>query len=225
MRAVNLLPASAAPKRTLPPTPVVVAAATPLIVASLVLAAYSVVHAGVVDKQGQLAAVRAEIEGSRPVVTKSTSTVSDLAGERALRQAALDDVLTKTQPWDSTLRDLARLLPDNVWLTALSTQSPTPADVDVAPTPAPATAGETMPADATTPPPPATPPAPKGSLTLSGFTTSQDSVAHLLARLRLLPMLGDVTLGSTTASKLGEKPVIQFEVTAVITPATPVTAT
>ncbi len=36
------------------------------------------------------------------------------------------------------------------------------------------------------------------AFTINGYAHSQEAVARLLARLRLLPMLGDVTLGSTT---------------------------
>jgi hypothetical protein len=38
----------------------------------------------------------------------------------------------------------------------------------------------------------------------------------LLVRLRLLPILSNVTLGTTTSTTVGAKPVVQFSVTAAI---------
>ncbi len=56
---------------------------------------------------------------------------------RASWEAALQDALSKQMPWDVTLDDLARVLPSDVWLTALSVQTPTPANVARSDTPAP----------------------------------------------------------------------------------------
>jgi Tfp pilus assembly protein PilN len=147
-----------------------------------------------------------------------------LVGQLSQRQAALEDALSKEVSWDATLDDLARVLPKDVWLTSLSAQSPTPAGVaTVAPTPAATTTGSTTTTStaATTtttaaPVPAATTPT---AFTISGFAGSQDSVAELLARLRLMPMLNNVTLGNTTTrapAVAGGKSFVQFQVSANI---------
>ena len=56
------------------------------------------------------------------------------------------------------------------------------------------------------------------AFSIGGYTYSEDSVARLLTRLQLLPMLSGVTLGTTTSSSVGNKPVVQFLVTATVTP-------
>jgi hypothetical protein len=195
MRAVNLLPRDdVRSSRGLPGPWVLVSAAAPLLAGTLVYLGYSAEHSSVVDRHAELGVVNSRIKA----LSASGSNASGEAGlvsERSLRQAALLDVLAKTMAWDVTLNDLARVIPSDVWLTAMSAQSPTPAGA------AASTSGAANPM----------------GFTLGGYAHSQEAVAHLLARLRLLPMLNDVTLGSTTASSSTTgKAILQFQLTAVV---------
>jgi Tfp pilus assembly protein PilN len=197
MRAVNLLPKDEARDRRGLPSPwVMLSAAAPLLAGSVVYLGYSREHASLVDKRGELSAVRARLATVKSATSMAAAQTS-LVGERTKRQLALEDALAKVMPWDVTLDDLARVIPKDVWLTTLTAASPTPAGV-VATTTAPAA------------------PNPSG-FTLSGYAHSQDAVAHLLARLRLLPMLGNVALGSTSAAT-GDtgNGLVQFQVTASV---------
>ena len=196
MRAVNLLPKDVVRDRRGLPSPwVMLSAAAPVLAGSLVYLGYSTEHSTLVTKRGELAAVRSRLESVKAAGASAAAQTS-LVGERTKRQLALEDALAKVMPWDVTLDDLARVIPKDVWLTALSADSPTPAGVAT--------------------PTAASPPNPTG-FTLSGYAHSQDAVAHLLARLRLLPMLGNVALGSTSGAT-GDtgKGLVQFQVTASV---------
>ena len=98
-------------------------------------------------------------------------------------------------------RDLARVLPANVWLKALSVKEPPDAGVLADGTTAPpAVAGQAQ-------------PAPTGVL-IDGYTYTQPDVARLLARLATLPSLQRVTLTSSVKEKLGKKDVFHFIIVA-----------
>jgi Tfp pilus assembly protein PilN len=207
MRAVNLLPQEATRERRagLPNTlPLVGAAAVPVIALSLVVVGYSQEHSIARTKRGELAALRAEVAKAVPATAPTLPDVSGLVSARAQRLTALEDVLGKQLPWDTTLRELARALPANVWLTDLTATSPTPAD-STAPPP---TAGST-------PTPPSTP---TTSFTIDGYTYAQDDVAALLERLQLLPSLSNVSLASSARATIGKQSLVQFQVTAVVQP-------
>jgi Tfp pilus assembly protein PilN len=103
--------------------------------------------------------------------------------------------------WDAVFRDLARVLPENVWLSTLQLAQPTAAanlaDATAAPTPV---AGGAAP----------TPTA----VSIDGFTYTQPDVARLLARLATLPSLQRVTLTSSQSQVVGSKPVVHFVIVA-----------
>ena len=203
MRAVNLLPKDEVrARRGLPRLGpwIVVSAAAPVLAASFVYLGFSIEHSSVTAKRAELRTVHERIRALNGSSDASAIGEAALVGERSLRQAALVDVLAKGVSWDVMLDDLGRVIPPDVWLTTLTAQSPTPSGVAVATT--------------------AVGPNPTG-FTLAGFAHSQEAVAHLLARLQLLPMLSDVTLGSTTASDPGTgQPVVQFQLTAIVQPTT-----
>jgi Tfp pilus assembly protein PilN len=164
------------------PSPwVLLAASVPVVAGSLVYLGYSAEHSTVADKQAQLAVVQAKLASLSQLHggAASQATLLTLKGQRSM---AIQDALSKSMNWDLTLEDLARVLPKGVTLTTLSAQSPTPSAV------------------ASTGLPPA--PAPVGSapqtFSISGNAQNHDQVAELLERLSLLPMLTNVTLGSTT---------------------------
>lgn len=209
MRAVNLLPRDiAAEGRSLKDVlPVVGAAAVPMIAASLVFIGYARAHADAAQQLGQVAALEQEIARATPATVTKTVDTSALVSSRAARRSALADALSKQIAWDRALGDVARVLPNRVWLNDMTVVSPTPAD-KAAPTPAPV---------------PATGPSsgPSGFI-IDGYTYTMEDVALLLQRLQLLPTLTNVTLTSTSGSTIGDKPVVQFSISASI--AVPATA-
>ncbi len=207
MRAVNLLPRDdpRTRRRGMPGPWVMLSAAAPFVAGGVVYLAYSSEHSSVAAKRAALGDVRSRLATVTPAIA-NTAAESGLVAQRAARQAALQDALTKMMPWDVTLDDLARVLPKNVWLTSLSVQSPTPA---ASATPTAAASGL----------------AGAAGFTLQGYAQSQTEVADVLARLSLLPMLNNVSLASTSTSASSSGPAsastgatgsVQFEVTAGI---------
>ena len=208
MHAVNLLPRQlvVAPRRKLQPLALAGAAAVPVIAIVLVVIGYSSASSTVAAEKTKFAALEAQIAalgGAASVTPKSatdTATVAQwnvLIGERTARLAELDTVLSLSLPWDSMLRNVARILPNDVWLTALTVQSPVSFGT--------ATSTTSSPSSATA-----------SNFTITGFGESEKSIALLLVRLRLLPTLSNVTLGTTTSSTVGAKAVVQFSATAAI---------
>jgi Tfp pilus assembly protein PilN len=182
MRAVNLLPKDEARTRRGMPSPWVLLAATvPVVAGSLVYLGYSSEHSTVADKQAQLAVVQARLASLSSLHggAASQATLLTLKGQRSL---AIQDALSKQMPWDVTLEDLAHVLPKGVSLLTMSAASPTPS------------------AAASTGLPPVAPAAGSAPMTFSitGNAQNHDQVAELLERLSLLPMLTNVTLGSTS---------------------------
>jgi Fimbrial assembly protein (PilN) len=135
-------------------------------------------QSSVADKRAALDSVQARIK----VLTEAGSGAegqASLVNETSQRNAALVEVLGKTMAWDVALGNLARVIPSDVWLTGLTAQSPTPSGTPTVAGAAPTGASPT-------------------AFTLAGVARSHDAVAHLVARLQLLPMLKDVTLGDVT---------------------------
>lgn len=221
MRAVNLLPKDdARSRRTLPSPWVLLSAVAPILAGSLVYLGYSVEHSSVVAKRGELGVVQARL-ATLTAARSGVAAESGLLSQKVQRQIALQDALGKAMPWDVTLDDLARVIPTDVWLTNLTVDSPTPAGVAApppTPTPTtPATTTTTTSGSATPATPAPAPPVNPTAFTLTGYAHSQDAVAHLLARLRLMPMLGNVALGNTSAAT-GDTSngIVQFTITASI---------
>jgi len=200
MRGVNLLPSdirAATRKR-----PSLVAVALPVAVAVPVAALgfmFVSAHGKVSDSQAQLDAVRAEIDA----LPKPRGPVIDasLQGEQAQRAQAVANVLGSRVPWDAVLRDVSRVLPENVWLTSLQAQ--------VAATAALGSTAAATTATAT----PGVPSTPTGAQ-IDGFTYSHPDVARLLARLATLPTLTNVTLASSKVEVKGKTSIVHFQIAA-----------
>jgi Tfp pilus assembly protein PilN len=197
MQAVNLLPAYARPAsrlasigKELSPARVVkiggiVAAVCALAIAALYVYERSVVNdrkATLSDAQARLAAVEATAAPLRAAESASTARATIIRTVSGSRVA-----------WEGVLRDLSRVLPDQVSLQSLSSQSPTPASGVASP--------------------PAVGVAPT-SFTIAGTTTSHVRVGLVLDRLALLPWLSDVTLGSSSHGTAGD----QFTISANFVP-------
>jgi Tfp pilus assembly protein PilN len=207
VRAVNLMPRElAGVQRTgLPKAlPLMAAATVPAIAIGLVVAGYRSAHSVVAEKQGELTALQAEVAkataAAKPVSTKPAVDTSVISQDRTQRLSELTGVLARELPWDTTLRELGRVLPAGVWLTTLSLTSPAPADVSTAPVAtAPGAAAPT-------------------TFKVDGTAMTQEDVAAFLARLELLPDLDTVTLSSSAQQQgaAGARSLITFTITGAI---------
>jgi Tfp pilus assembly protein PilN len=135
--------------------------------------------------QAQLAALQVQAEKPSP------TSGPELEGERAARTNALATALSGRVAWDRLLRDISLVLPSDVYLTALTAQSPTPAS---APTPAATTTTATH-------------------FAIAGSTGEQEDVALLLSRLSILPELSGVQLVSSLRGDEGD---VVFTINAVV---------
>jgi Tfp pilus assembly protein PilN len=223
MRAVNLLPVeSAAQQKRLAGGQVLLAATAPLVAAALIYVGFTYEHAKVSDVRATVQVAQAELSGLGPAATVATAG-RQLAGERTSRFQALRDALGRRFPWDTTLDQVARVLPPDVWLTELDAQSPTPTTVS-------STSGATSSSDASSTttsttattttssadsPPPVTVAAP-AIFSLSGYALTNEGIAQALARLALVPTLTNVALVSTASIAIGAKQVVQFQISASI---------
>jgi len=190
MRAVNLLPADAyVAKPKLPHAPVVLAATVPVLAGALVYMTYSLEHSKVSDRKIALSVVQSQVASLSPSQVL-LSAASQVASERQAREIELTDALGKQIPWDVAFDQIGRVLPANVWLTSLTADSPTPV----------------------------TGAAPTTTFTIQGYTYKLSDVSTVLARLSLVPSLTNVQLTTAGVSALGKKNVVQFSITASISP-------
>jgi len=194
MRPANLLPPDLARGggRNLPAGPIAAVGAGMAVVV-LVGGGYYSAHGKVSKRQDELAALHAQL-AAIPAPKRPTIQVSpQITAEKDARMTALDAALGQRVPWDSVLRQLSLVLPDDVWLRTLSAKSAAPGT-----TPA---AGTTTGTAAT-------------GLVMTGFTYTQEGVARLLTRLALLPQLGNVQLQSASTSKVESRDVVAFTIAA-----------
>jgi Tfp pilus assembly protein PilN len=120
-------------------------------------------------------------------------------GGSASELAVVTSIMQQRASWDGFLGTLSRVVPEDVWLLSLSAQEPTTGAVPSAATPAP-TAGGTS------------------SVTFTGYTYSQPSVARMMRRLDLVPWLQDVSLVSSTKTAINSHKVFQFTLGANFNP-------
>ena len=76
------------------------------------------------DQQSQLDALNAELAAlPRPELDKNGAGVdATLAAEKNNRVAALSTALSSRVAWDRVLRQISQILPEDVWLTSLTSQ-------------------------------------------------------------------------------------------------------
>jgi type IV pilus assembly protein PilM len=208
-RAVDLIPVEARVALRSGPSlaQVVVSAAVAVPVAALTI--FFLGASGDVNKrQDTLSAAKAEL-AALPVPTRPKIDPA-LKPEQAARATAVSEVIGSRLAWDAVLRDVARVLPADVWLDELTATVPHPLG-DAGAAAAAATATASAAATATGP---AAPVAPTG-VSIKGFTYTQSDVAELLARLGTVPSLSNVQLDSTERQDAkGKKTVIQFTILA-----------
>jgi Tfp pilus assembly protein PilN len=198
MRAVNLLPRQQAESKTARPNAVVLVAAIGSAAVLLGLVGGFLVASRSVDRQKQQLATARAVLAATPQHHISASTQafrSNVLNKREQRSLALAAAIGKRVSWDRILRRFALVLPDDVWLTALTGTVP----LDNPALATPATTTSALPAQAT-------------EMTITGYTYSQDSVARLLERLSVVPDLKNVQLQSSASTKVGGQQVYAFTI-------------
>ena len=204
MRAVNLLPrdvAKAKGRQVSPPvlTGMIVA----VVVAAVLGTGFLRGSAKVSHKRTELAAARTELS-LVPAPVAADNVSATLSTERMQRITALQGALNGRISWDRVLREISLVLPNYVWLTALTLEAPA--------APLVPTAGTTT-QSAPAPVAAATIAAPTG-FTMTGKAFTHVGVARLLKRLALIPDLENVTLGHSTRAAVGKRDAVEFSVTA-----------
>jgi Tfp pilus assembly protein PilN len=224
MQAVNLLPLEArpagrwvalgtglTPARVLP-LGAAAAAAVALLIAGVYIHERSLVNSKrstLTERQTELVSLQAKAQ-----------VVKDAQAQAAALTSAVQSIVGGRMIWDTTLGDLARVLPPGVFLTSLTASAPAPAPS------APVVAAPVVPSGSTdststtttttttiTPAAPVAPVAPTTAFSISGVAPSHDTVALVLDRLSLLPWLSGINLVSTTRQATGTA---QFNISAVI---------
>jgi Tfp pilus assembly protein PilN len=116
-------------------------------------------------------------------------------GNGAAQLSVVNGIVQQRASWDGFLGTLSRVVPEDVWLLTLTAQEPTAVAV------APSTGTTTT-----------------SSVTFTGYTYSQPSVARMMRRLDLVPWLQDVNLVSSTKTAINEHNVYQFTLGATFNP-------
>lgn len=140
-----------------------------------------------------------------------------LFADQLFRETAIAGVLTERVSWDRVLGSISRVAPEETWFTSMTTAVPSGDDT---PAPAPPPASEDG-DDAPAPAPPPTPADPADSLhsvSLNGFADDHETLAVLMGRLSALRELEDVRLESSGGTLIGDVEVVQFSVSASVTP-------
>jgi Tfp pilus assembly protein PilN len=141
-------------------------------------ASYIVSGKSVTDKKAQLADVTQQAAAAEAKAASLTS-YTKFASIRAKRVETVSQLAASRFDWAHALREVARVLPENAWLTTLTaTTSPT---VSVGGSAGTLRSSLNVPA-----------------IQLQGCTTSQASVAKLIARLRLVDGVQRVSLEDST---------------------------
>jgi Tfp pilus assembly protein PilN len=197
MRAVNLLPEDQRPGsrwktagRGASARRVLGGAGVAAGVLALAFGALTIQQRGVVDER------RTELHDveARLVAAKAQALeVQQAQAASEARFAALQTLVAQRVVWEDVLRDLARVLPDGVFLQALQATSPS------------LTGGAA-----------AAPGAVPTGFTVTGSADSQVRVAQVLDRLALLPWLADVTLQSSVRAGGETSTPVQFIIGATL---------
>jgi len=180
VRPVNLIPAEAGrggSRSGIAPYVLLGALATLLVGVSF----YVLTHNTIVERKAKVASLRSQVTAAQSEVDKlnayrSFATLAQTRVEtiRQLGRARFD--------WHRAMRDLSKVMPDNVWLTSLLGTVAPGVSVEGA------AAGETGTLRSAVPAP---------AIEMTGCTTSHDNVVRLMSRLRLLTNVTRVALADT----------------------------
>src|SRR5581483_1030566 len=202
-RSVDLTPrevkASSRRRPNLVPVLLPAAAVVPIAVLGIVFAQ---AHGKVSDRQSHLSSLQQQLDAMPQ--PRGPQIDASLRGAEAARASAVAQVLGGRASWDGMLSGLARVLPENVWLTSLKASVPSPLSTTLADAASSSKAASSTPAPLPTP----------TGVDIEGYTYSPQDVAVLLARLSALPTLANVQLGSATTATIGKKNVVQFKILA-----------
>ena len=123
-----------------------------------------------------------------------------LFADQLFRETAIAGVLTERVAWDRILRSIARVSPGETWF---STMVGSPAQVTEAlpDAAAPADASAALP-----------------GVTVNGFADDHETLAVFIGRLSALRELENVALDSSGGTLIGETEVVQFSISASVTP-------
>jgi Tfp pilus assembly protein PilN len=209
VRAVNLLPPDARGKGLDEGarTPLLAAGAGIALVTVLATFAASLASVDASDTRSRVEAVESAIEALPEPEHPAVDTAA-LVQERSDRESALAVALTGRVAFDTLMRQISLVLPEDAWLTQLSATAPAPAATEEAAAAAPAPESD--------------------SVTIQGATWSHDGVAVVLGRLGALPTLTGVRLtgstrvepqeaeGSSGADRQPGKPYVTFVISATM---------
>lgn len=198
MKAVNLLPADHKKVRTSPSLGsrlgkhqvAIGATVAGIAVAAALGFVYHDATQSVTSRQSQLDVLRA-----RAIAVVQPTNTSDQTVRARLTQVSQSDATRVS--WDGFMSKLARVLPEDVWLTGMQVAATAPVAATAAPTPST--------------PNPAAVSAPTG-FSITGYTYSQRSVARLMRRLQMLPWLSQISLQNSNVATVGKNSAFQFTI-------------
>lgn len=150
------------------------------------VAAASVAGRAADRDRGELAGLQQQIAAARARATAVSAAGGD-AKLAATRLAAVRDLARSRIDWSATMDAIARTLPDGTWLSTLNAAASPTSAVSGGAGGAGAVASSSL----------------GPSIQISGCTPSQNSVARLMPRLRLIPGVQRVSLVSAAAADSG----------------------
>jgi Tfp pilus assembly protein PilN len=196
VRAVNLLPREEQPRSFAANRGVAFGAAGGVALVTVALSALMINAGGAIQQQNaERDALNAQLAAlpHAAVDQQDSEANAALASEKNLRITALSGALATRVAWDRVLSQISQVLPEDVWLTSLTSQSGQQAEAS-------STTGAVGP--------------PGASVTLMGSTYSQRGVARFLARLGVVPALSGVHLLSSSNVDLKPRDLVQFTIQA-----------
>jgi Tfp pilus assembly protein PilN len=130
MRAINLLPSDEARRGLQLTPPLATGIASVVLVTTVLVAGFLLGSSKVADSQARLDAAQVELALVPPPPPPAPGAEFNLKGQHAARVTALQTAIGGRIPWDRVLRELALVLPQDVWLNRLSVVTPTLNAVD-----------------------------------------------------------------------------------------------
>jgi Tfp pilus assembly protein PilN len=192
MRAVNLLPRDDIPKSFEAKRGVVFGAAAGAALLTVGLSALMIGAGGAVkEHQSAVDSAKAELAAipTAPASAEAAADDAALTAELSKRSTALSTAIASRVAWDSVLRQVSQLLPEDVWLKSLANTAAAVSETD--------------------------PTAETGvGVTIVGSTYAQSGVARLLSRLSVASTLDNVRLQSSVATATGSSTLVDFTIIA-----------
>ena len=186
MEAVNLLPLYARPGHRWASAGKDIAPARVLTIGGAIAAAAAIAVGGLYfHERSAVSSRHAELADAQSRLAAAEATAAPLRAAAAGNEARIGVVRTVSGSrvaWETIMRDLARVMPDQAFLQSMNVANAAPTD--------PA-AGATGAA---------------GTFTVNGSASSHRRVALVLDRLALLPWLTNITLSSSTRGASGTTP-------------------